>query len=224
MGSYSQILIISMSVFYSQVAFSSSTEKSLSDFDESAFLANGPHQQGTVQIDRSKLQTVVTWCSPTMLEMRVYDEVNDSLPTFYRKISDKNSDHKSEKITSSDHPLQVSATVFPPKLPFKFANNYSDPGYVTSVCNPSSIHTSLVSGGTGSSILQYDLNRSFTVDGKKMAVATVNCMAKKSGYYETGEYTGAAYGPVGGVALLPEGERLTVTASCDTDGFTMSIK
>ena len=42
----------------------------LADFDADIFLANGPHQQGTVKIDRSKIQTVVTWCSPTLLQMR----------------------------------------------------------------------------------------------------------------------------------------------------------
>ena len=224
MGTYSTILFISMSVLFSQAIFSSSAEKSLNDFDDSVFLANGPHQQGTLKIDRSKLQTVVTWCSPTMLEMRVYDGVNDSLPTFYRKISHKNDDIKSDKVTTPDHPLQVSVTVFPPSLPFKFAENYSDPDYVTSICYPSSIHTSLVTEGTGNLFLRYDLDQPFKVDGEKMAVATVNCIKKKSGYYETGKYMGPAYGPVGGIALLPAGEILTVTASCDADGFIMNIE
>ena len=215
------ILLIALT---SQNIFSLYSNAGLQNFDNQPFLDNGPHQQGTVKIDRSKLQTVVTWCSPTLLEMRVYDGVNDSFPTLYRKIGDKNKNVKLKKLTNDSHPLQVSVTVFTPTLPFEYTTNFSDPTYATSVCSPSSIHTTLSSDGTQASKLQYGLGTPYKVDGKKMAVAIVDCNQAKSGFYETGDYKGPAYGKEGGDALLPAGAGATVTANCQSNGFTINIK
>ena len=57
-------------------------------FDEEQFMKNGPHQQGTIKIDRSKLQTVVTICSPTLLQMAVYDDVDLASVQKYDQSSD----------------------------------------------------------------------------------------------------------------------------------------
>ena len=71
----------------------SSTSSTLSTiktagFDEEQFMKNGPRQQGTIKIDRSKLQTVVTICSPTLLQMAVYDDVDLASVQKYDQSSD----------------------------------------------------------------------------------------------------------------------------------------
>merc|ERR1712166_1114328 len=78
--------------------------RAIAGFDEEQFMKNGPHQQGTIKIDRSKLQTVVTICSPTLLQMAVYDDVDLASVQKYDQSSDGS-------------PLQISVTVFPPTLP-----------------------------------------------------------------------------------------------------------
>ena len=197
----------------SNVAMAADNSGQITSFDRRVFVANGPHQQGTVKIDRNKLQTVVTWCSPTLLQMRVYDGVSSSYPTHYQKLD------------GGDHPLQVSVTVYTPSLPFTyFGKNYGTPTYVTSICSPASIHTTLTSSRTHSVKLQNDLGQAFTISGKKLAVVTVNCNQGKAGYYESGSFNGPAYGLVGGVALLPAGVSSTVTAQCESNGFSINIK
>jgi len=86
-------------------------ELATAGFDGEQFLTNGPHQQGTIKIDRSKMQTVVTICSPSLLQVAAYDDV------------DLASIQKYDSSATKD-PLQISVTVFPPTLPFAFASNY----------------------------------------------------------------------------------------------------
>lgn len=180
-------------------------------FDEQVFLKNGPHQQGSVRLDRAKLQTVVTWCSPTLLQMRVYDNVTESYPLHYTQLK------------GEDHPLQVSVTVFPPKLPFDFALNYQTPVYAKSVCSPARIETTLADIASASPTLTYDLGKPFKVSSDKMSAVIADCDLRKAGYNTSDQFRGAAYGKTGGVALIPAGENSTVIAQCQDDGFSIQI-
>tara|TARA_B100001063_G_scaffold229093_1_gene241016 strand:- start:38 stop:661 length:624 start_codon:yes stop_codon:yes gene_type:complete len=180
-------------------------------FEEKTFLSNGPFQQGTIGIDRSKLQTVVTWCSPTLLQMAVYDDVEETYPMQY------------ERLEGQDHPLQVSVTVFPQDLPFSYASDYSTPTDVTSVCSPASIQTTL-STETGTSVdLNENLGQVFEVRSDKLAAVTVDCDAGKAGYSEISQYRGPDYGQKGGVVLIPAGEASDVTAECKDKSFSIKI-
>ena len=180
-------------------------------FEEQTFLDNGPHQQGTIAIDRSKLQTVVTWCSPTLLKMAVYDSVNESYPMHYKQLR------------GEDHPLQVSVTVFPPKLPFAYATDYSKPTHATSICSPASIDTSLSTTTRQSTELQHPLGAAFEVKSDEMSVVAVNCDTGKAGLMATGNYPGPHYGQVGGTASIPAGESAKVTGECQTNSFSIQI-
>ncbi len=180
-------------------------------FSINTFTQHGPFQMGTVKIDRKKLQTVITWCSPTLLKMQVSSGVSTSYPSLYQKVHDDN------------HPLQVSVTVFSPALPFAFAKGYSTPSYVTSVCSPASIATFLTPPLSKTSKLKNSLGKPFTVDGKTMSVTSVNCQEKTSGFV-SGPFKGPAYGSIGGVALIPKGVAAKVVAQCDNNGFSINIK
>ena len=182
-----------------------------SSFDETLFLKNGPYQQGSVLIDRSKLQTVVTWCSPTLLQMRVYEEVSNEFSTNYKKLKGK------------DHPLQVSVAVFPPELPFDYASNYSTPTLAMSVCSPANILTTLASVDSTSTDLAYDLATSFEVKSEKTAVVAVNCDIRKAGFLSNQQYKKSSYGKTGGLALIPAGETATITSECQIDGFSIKM-
>lgn len=211
-----------------QAGFAVTHLSNLSDFDSSLFLNNGPHQQGTVKIDRSKTQTVVTWCSPTLLKMRVYDDVNDNYPTYYRQVKQPKKGMQDHPLKEEQHPLQVSITVFTPSLPFKYASNYGTPAYVTSVCSPSSIHTTLSSPKNDSiqkdsEIMQFNLGQPFKVSGKKLSVISVNCKREKAEYLQTDRYNGTNYGLIGGAATLPSGTEATVVAHCQPNGLTINI-
>ena len=180
-------------------------------FEEKTFLSNGPFQQGTIGIDRSKLQTVVTWCSPTLLQMAVYDDVEETYPMQY------------ERLEGQDHPLQVSVTVFPQDLPFSYAADYSTPTDVTSVCSPASIQTTL-STETGRSVeLNKNLGEAFEVRSNKLVAVTVDCNAGKAGYSEISQYRGSDYGQKGGVVLIPAGEASNVAAECKDKSFSIKI-
>ena len=202
---YQSLIFLSSAVMLTQ-AFAQSTS-----FDESVFLNHGPYQEGTVKIDRSQLQTVVTWCSPTLLKMKVFNDVKKNYPSLYQKIKGHN------------HPLQMAVTVFPPALPFAFAKQYSKLRYVTSVCSPAQIQTFLSSHVKRSTKLKYQLGQSFDVSGKRMAVTMVNCDHQRSGY-RYNHFSGAAYGSVGGVALIPKGVKAKVVAHCHKAGFDIQIQ
>ena len=180
-------------------------------FEEKTFLSNGPYQQGTIGIDRSKLQTVVTWCSPTLLQMAVYDDVGDTYPMQYERLEGK------------DHPLQVSVTVFPQDLPFSYAADYSTPTDVTSVCSPASIQTTLSTEAGQSVELTKNLGEAFEVRSDKPIAVTVDCNAGKAGYSEISQYRGSDYGQKGGVVLIPGGEASDVTAQCKDKNFSIEI-
>ena len=181
-------------------------------FEEKTFLSNGPYQQGTIGIDRSKLQTVVTWCSPTLLQMAVYESVEETFPTDYRRLEGK------------DHPLQVSVTVFPQDLPFSYAAEYSKPTDVTSICSPASIQTTLSTEAGNSSNLDKSLGESFEIRSNKLVAVTMDCNAGKAGYSEVDHYRGPDYGKKGGVALIPAGEASEVTGECKNNNFSIQIK
>ncbi|KZR91120.1 hypothetical protein MITS9508_00358 [Synechococcus sp. MIT S9508] len=180
-------------------------------FEEKTFLSNGPYQQGTIGIDRSKLQTVVTWCSPTLLQMAVYDDVGDTYPMQYERLEGK------------DHPLQVSVTVFPQDLPFSYAADYSTPTDVTSVCSPASIQTTLSTETGRSADLDKKLGETFDVRSDQLVAVTVDCDAGKAGYAEITQYRGADYGQRGGIALIPAGEASDVTAQCKHKNLSIEI-
>ena len=180
-------------------------------FEEKTFLSNGPYQQGTIGIDRSKLQTVVTWCSPTLLQMAVYDSVDENYPMKYERLEGK------------DHPLQVSVTVFPQDLPFSYAAEYSKPTDVTSICSPASIETTLSTELANSTTLNKSLGQSFDVKSDKMVAVTVDCNVGKAGYSEINQYRGPDYGKNGGVVLIPAGEASEVTAECKDTIFSIQI-
>ena len=180
-------------------------------FEEKTFTSNGPYQQGTIGIDRSKLQTVVTWCSPTLLQMAVYDDVAETYPMQYKPLEGK------------DHPLQVSVTVFPQELPFNYAADYSKPTHVTSVCSPASVQTSLSTETAGSADLNNELGSAFEVNSEKLVAATVDCTARKAGYSEIDHFRGPEYGNSGGVVLIPAGEASEVTGECRDDMFSVQI-
>ena len=180
-------------------------------FEEQTFQKNGPYQQGTIGIDRSKLQTVVTWCSPTLLQMAVYDEVEETYPMNYERLEGK------------DHPLQVSVTVFPQDLPFSYAAEYSKPTAVTSVCSPASIQTTLSTETGNSGDLKQKLGTPFEVNSDKMVAVTVDCNAGKAGYSEISQYRGPNYGRHGGIALIPAGETSEVTGECKDNLMSIQI-
>lgn len=180
-------------------------------FEEKTFLSNGPYQQGTIGIDRSKLQTVVTWCSPTLLQMAVYDNVEETYPMKYERLEGK------------DHPLQVSVTVFPQDLPFSYAAEYSKPTDVTSICSPASIETTLSTETANSTTLNKSLGEPFEVKSDKMVAVTVDCNVGKAGYSEISQYRGPDYGKNGGVALIPAGEASEVTAECKDTILSIQI-
>jgi hypothetical protein len=180
-------------------------------FEEKTFLNNGPYQQGTIAIDRSKLQTVVTWCSPTLLQMAVYDDVKETYPMHY------------EQLRGEDHPLQVSVTVFPQDLPFSYAAKYSRPTEVTSVCSPSSIQTTLSTESAKTEDLNQKLGTPFEVSSDKPVAVTVDCNAGKAGYSEISQYQGSNYGRQGGVVLIPAGETSEVTGECKDNLFSILI-
>ncbi|WP_114992177.1 hypothetical protein [Synechococcus sp. UW179A] len=180
-------------------------------FEEKTFLSNGPYQQGTISIDRSKLQTVVTWCSPTLLQMAVYDNVQESYPTEYTQLKGK------------DHPLQMSVTVFPQDLPFSYAAEYSKPKDVTSICSPASIQTTLSTETGNSPTLNKNLGQSFEVRSDKMVAVKVDCNACKAGYSELDHFNGPDYGKEGGVALIPAGEASDVIGECKDNIFSIQI-
>ena len=178
-------------------------------FEEKTFLSNGPYQQGTIGIDRSKLQTVVTWCSPTLLQMAVYDDIEETYPMQY------------ERLEGADHPLQFSLTVFPQELPFSYATNYSTPTDVTSVCSPASIQTTL-STETGKSVeLNKNLGEVIEVRSDQPVAVTVDCNTGKAGYSEISQYRGPHYGQKGGVVLIPADEVSDVTAECKENKFSI---
>ena len=164
-----------------------------------------------MKIDRSQLQTVVTWCSPALLKMQVFNGVKKTYSSLYKKLKGDN------------HPLQMAVTVFPPALPFSFAKRYVKPEYVTSVCSPAQVHTFLSSYVKHSAKLKYQLGKAFVVNGKKIAITMVNCDRQKSGY-RYGHFSGAAYGSVGGVALIPKGVKANVIAHCHNAGFDIQIQ
>ncbi|KZR92013.1 hypothetical protein MITS9509_01934 [Synechococcus sp. MIT S9509] len=180
-------------------------------FEEKTFLNNGPYQQGTIGIDRSKLQTVVTWCSPTLLQMVVYDSVRETYPTDYKRLEGK------------DHPLQMSVTVFPQELPFSYATEYSKPTDVTSICSPASIQTTLSTETGNASTLNFNLGQSFEVRSDKVVAVTVDCNAGKAGYSEHDQYREPNYGKKGGVALIPAGEASDVKGECKDNAFSIQI-
>ena len=180
-------------------------------FEEKTFLSNGPYQQGTIGIDRSKLQTVVTWCSPTLLQMAVYDDVEETYPMQYERLEGK------------DHPLQVSVTVFPQELPFSYAEAYSTPTDVTSVCSPASIQTTLSTETGNSANLDKSLGQAFEVRSDKPVAVRVDCNAGKAGYSEINQSRGPYYGKNGGVVLIPAGESSKVKTECKTDIFSIQI-
>ena len=180
-------------------------------FEETTFLNNGPYQQGTIAINRSKLQTVVTWCSPTLLQMAVYDDVKETYPMNYKKLK------------GNDHPLQVSVTVFPPDLPFSYAAEYSKPTAVTSVCSPASIQTTLSTESSQTDNLNQKLNTPFEVNSDQLVAVTVDCNARKAGYSEISQYRGPRYGNQGGVVLIPAGETSEVTGECQNNLMSIQI-
>ena len=180
-------------------------------FEETTFLNNGPYQQGTIAINRSKLQTVVTWCSPTLLQMAVYDDVKETYPMNYKKLK------------GNDHPLQVSVTVFPPDLPFSYAAEYSKPTAVTSVCSPASIQTTLSTEFSQTDNLNQKLNTPFEVKSDQLVAVTVDCNARKAGYSEISQYRGPRYGNQGGVVLIPAGETSEVTGECQNNLMSIQI-
>ncbi len=182
-------------------------------FEEQTFLSNGPYQQGTIGIDRSKLQTVVTWCSPTLLKMAVYDEdeVEETYPMQY------------EQLEGTGHPLQVSVMVFPQDLSFSYAADYSKPTDVTSVCSPASIQTTLSTETSRSVDLNKNLGETFELRSDQLVAVTVDCNVGKAGYSEISQYRGADYGQRGGIALIPAGEASDVTAQCKDKNFSIEI-
>merc|ERR1712166_1735914 len=182
-------------------------------FDEEQFMKNGPHQQGTIKIDRSKLQTVVTICSPTLLQMAVYDDVDLASVQKYDQSSDGS-------------PLQISVTVFPPTLPFPFASNYGEPSYVTVDCSPASVATTLSTTPPSSTDLEYALDQGasqdFTVTGTGMRAVMVDCTSQTAGLIASTEYE---YGQKGGVALIPAGALpVSVVGECGVTGNEFAIR
>ena len=185
-----------------------------SSLNKNLFIENGPYQQGSVLLNRTKLQTVVTWCSPTLLQMRVYENVNSKFPTNYTKLKGK------------DHPLQVSVTVFPPKLPFVYASNYGSPTLATSICSPANIQTTLTSAGSDgsiSSVLTYGLGKPFQVKGNKPAVVAIDCETRKAGLLENWQYNKSHLGKTGGIVLIPAGETTTVSTECQQNSFSIKM-
>ena len=182
-----------------------------SSFDNNLFLKNGPYQQGSVVLDRTKLQTVVTWCSPTLLQMRVYENVQNEIPTNYSRLKGKN------------HPLQVSVTVFPPELPFKYAANYGFPTLATSICSPANIQTTLTKVGSTSSDLSYELGKTFEVKSNKPEAVAIDCATRKSGILANWQYSKSHIRKTGGVAVIPAGEATKVSAECQLNGFFIKM-
>ena len=188
-----------------------------SSFNKNLFIENGPYQQGSVLLNRTKLQTVVTWCSPTLLQMRVYDNVNSEFPSNYTQLK------------GNDHPLQVSVTVFPPKLPFEYASSYGSPTIATSICSPANIQTTLTpvdpdnSDGLISSDLTYDLGKPFQVKSNKPAVVALDCDTRKAGLLENWQHNKPHLGKTGGIVLIPAGETTTVSTECRQNNFSIKM-
>merc|ERR1712166_1333844 len=187
--------------------------RAIAGFDEEQFMKNGPHQQGTIKIDRSKLQTVVTICSPTLLQMAVYDDVDLASVQKYDQSSDGS-------------PLQISVTVFPPTLPFPYASNYGEPSYATSDCSPASVATTLSTTPPASTDLKYALDQgasqNFTVTGLRMRAVMVDCTSQTAGPLDSTKYE---YGQKGGVALIPAGALpVLVVGECDVTGNEFAIR
>ena len=185
-----------------------------SSFNKNLFIQNGPYQQGSVLLNRTKLQTVVTWCSPTLLQMRVYENVNSTFPTNYTQLKGK------------DHPLQVSVTIFTPKLPFEYASNYGSPTLATSICSPANIQTTLTSAGSDgsiSSVLTYGLGKPFQVKSNKPAVVAIDCETRKAGLLENWQYNQSHLGKTGGIVLIPAGETTTVSTECQQNSFSIKM-
>ena len=183
-----------------------------SSFNSNLFLKNGPFQQGSVVLDRTKLQAVVTWCSPTLLQMRVYENVTNEIPANYSLVKGEN------------HPLQVSLTVFPPKLPFKYSENYGSPTLATSTCSPASIQTTLSAVSSISYDLSYESGKSFEVKSNKPKAVAVDCATRKSGMLENWQHRKSRIGNTGGFALIPAGETKTVSAECQPNGFFIKMQ
>lgn len=190
---------------------STSIMANATNFDHALFLKHGPYQQGTVKINRTKLQTVVTWCSPSLLEMQVYPGINNDYPTHYQKLEGHN------------HPLQIAIAVFTPTLPFEYAKNYHLANYVTSTCDPAGIQTHLSASTTPSVKFKTPIGQTLSTQGKNMAVINVNCTQGKIGLYETGQFKGPTYGQTGGVVLVPSGSQSKVEATCQSNGFSIHI-
>ena len=183
-----------------------------SSFDNNLFLKNGPYQQGSVILDRTKLQAVVTWCSPTLLQMRVYENVKKEIPTNYSLLKGEN------------HPLQVSLTVFPPELPFKYSENYGSPTLATSTCSPAKIQTTLSTVSSISSDLSYESDKSFEVKSNKPEAVAIDCSTGKSGMLANWQYSKSLIGKTGGFALIPAGETTIVSAECQLNGFFIKMR
>lgn len=211
---FSMLKLLSIALLLSPLLMGFAMESS---FDKNLFLENGPYQQGSVLLDRTKLQTVVTWCSPTLLQMRVYENVNNEFPTNYTQLKGK------------DHPLQVSVTVFPPKLPFEYASNYGSPTLATSICSPANIQTTLTSAdsdnsdGSISSGLTYDLGKPFKVKSNKTAVVAIDCDTRKAGFLANWQYNKPHLGKTGGIVLIPAGETTTVSTECQQNNFSIKM-
>jgi len=204
------LLVVSISAFgFGPKAL----ELATAGFDGEQFLTNGPHQQGTIKIDRSKMQTVVTICSPSLLQVAAYDDV------------DLASIQKYDSSAMQD-PLQISVTVFPPTLPFAFASNYGGPSYVTVVCSPATVATTLSATPPSSTNLIYALEKgaseSYPVTGSEMVAVMVDCTSQTAGPIDSTKYN---YGPKGGVALLPAAALpVSVVGACGVTGNSFAIR
>ena len=194
--------------------------QALTNFDETAFSTNGPLQQGTVRINRGEAQTVITWCTPSLLRMEVLSG-NQNIPIDYVKTF-----YGSLPKQAGAHPEQVSVTVFPRSLPFSYTKNYSKPAYVTSACRPSSIHTTLQQSPAASTALMRprNLTKPFTVIPTRPTVIQLDCASKTIGYH-FGSYHGPSFGTVGGVAMIPKGKRpVKIKGTCDAKGgFSITL-
>lgn len=205
-------------VFSSGVAMNANA---LTNFDESDFMTNGPFQYGTVKLDRTKTQSVVSWCTPNLLKMEVLSGVNniplDHVKTNYGPLPKKD----------GAHPEQVTVTIYPQTLPFAFANNYNEPQFVTSTCNPSSIQTTLQSAPNGLATLKHsqDISKPLMITPEQTTIVQLDCSKKIIGYHY-GAFKGPVFGDVGGIAMLPKGNKpIKIQGECDSNGgFSIKIE